>query len=141
MESDEPTWQWLLSTRNLQIGTYGYDLDWLAEGLRLGVPSVTKELAAYITWNLFAAHQELAETAVEFSWKPWAIDEPFVNRERIVNELIDVNHFVGNILTAMGVTDEEYAAAYQAKQQKNRERAASGSYSAIKGGLGEGSDA
>lgn len=140
MEPDSPLWQWLKSTRALQMGTYGYDLDWFEEGLRLEAPAVLKELAAYISWNSFAAFQELAEMNVEFSWKPWAVDQPFINRERILNEIVDVNHFLGNILTALGVTDEEYAAVYQAKQQKNRERAASGSYSAIKGGLGEGSD-
>lgn len=133
-------WRWLESTRQLQTGTYGYDLDWMTEGLRLNIPSVVKELADYIEWNSFAATQEIAEMNVEFSWKPWAVDEPFVNKDRILNEIIDVNHFLGNILTALGITDEEYAAAYQAKQQKNRARAASGSYSAIKGGLGEGSD-
>lgn len=140
MESDEPAWQWLRSTYGLQVGTYGYDLDWFAEGLRLGAPSVIKELARYIDWNMTAAVQELAEARVEFSWKPWAVDDPFVNRERLINEMVDVNHFIGNVLTAMGVTDEEYEIAYQAKQQKNRERAASGSYSAIKGSLGEGSE-
>jgi len=140
MESDEPEWRWLYSTYDLQSGTYGYDLDWFAEGLRLEAPAVVKELAAYIDWNMTAAVQELAEARIEFSWKPWAIDDPFVNRDRIVNEIVDVNHFLGNILTAMGVDDAEYEAVYQSKQRKNRERAASGTYSAKKGTLGEGSD-
>lgn len=140
MANSQSDWQWLKSTEELQTRIYAYDLEWFAEGLRLGIPSVVKELAHYIDWNITAAVQELAEARVEFSWKPWAIDDPFVNRERLVNELVDVNHFIGNVLTAMGVTDEEYAAAYQVKQQKNRARAASGTYSAIKGELGEGSD-
>lgn len=140
METDEPEWSWLLSTYNLQMGTYGYDLDWFAAGLRLGATGVVKELAAYIDWNVTAAVQELAEARVEFSWKPWAIDEPFVNRERLVNEVVDVCHFLGNILTAMGVDDAEFEAFYRAKQDKNRLRAASKNYSAKKGTLGEGSD-
>ena len=133
-------WRWLESTYELQTNTYGYDLDWFAEGLRLDSPAVVKELADYIDWNITAAVQELAEARIEFSWKPWAVDEPFVHRERLLNEIIDVNHFLGNVLTALGVSDFEYARAYEAKQEKNRGRAASGSYSAKKGNLGEGSD-
>lgn len=125
-------WSWLESTTELQTETYHYDY----EALRAD----PKALAQYIFWNSFSASQELAEMNVEFSWKPWAVDEPFVNRDRILNEIIDVNHFLGNILSAMGVTDDEYEAAYQEKQQKNRRRASSGSYSAKKGSLGEGSD-
>jgi hypothetical protein len=135
------SWKWLRSTKKLQAETYHYDLQWFISGLRLGSPSVVAEVASYIDWNMTAAVQEMAEARVEFSWKPWAVDKPFVNKERLLDEIVDVNHFLGNILTAIGVTDEEYEAAYQAKQAKNRERAASGSYSAIKGELGEGSEA
>jgi hypothetical protein len=135
-----PRWQWLSSTYELQSETYEYPLTWFSQGLRLGSSAVIKELAGYIDWNMTAAGQELAEARVEFSWKPWATDAPFVNKERLLDELVDVNHFIGNILVAMGVTDEEYAAAYQRKQQKNRDRAASGTYSAKKGSLGEGSN-
>jgi dimeric dUTPase (all-alpha-NTP-PPase superfamily) len=97
-------------------------------------------MAEYLNWNCTAAVQELAEVREEFSWKPWAKDEPFVNRERVRDEIIDALHFLGNMLTVMGVTDEELAEAYQRKQEINRQRAASGTYSAKKGGLSEGSD-
>jgi len=133
-------WTWLGSTYELQNEVYGYPLRWFIGGLEIGSPAVTKQLAAYIFWNSFSAVQEIAEMNVEFSWKPWAVDEPFVNRERILDEIVDVNHFLGNILVGLGVSQAEYEAAYQKKQQKNRERAASGSYSAKKGSLGEGSD-
>jgi hypothetical protein len=133
-------WKWLSSTYELQSEVYEYPLTWFSQGLRLGSVAVMKELAAYIDWNITAAGQELAEARIEFSWKPWAVDAAFVNRRRIIEELVDVNHFIGNILVAMGVSDEEYAKIYQEKQQKNRDRAASGTYSAKKGGLGEGSD-
>lgn len=125
-------WGWLESTKKLQEETYGYIFD--------DIQQQTGDIAFYLEWNVFAAYQELAELSVEFSWKPWAVDEPFVNRDRIRDEAIDILHFVGNILTAIGVTDEELAEHYQAKQEKNRRRAASGKYSARKGGLGEGSD-
>jgi NTP pyrophosphatase (non-canonical NTP hydrolase) len=114
----------------LQENTYGYSMQW---------PSPAEQ-AQYIFWNTFAAYQELAEASVEFSWKPWAVDQPFVNRDRLRDELIDVLHFVGNALVGIGVDDDELAEHYQAKQEKNRRRAASGTYSAKKGSLGEGSD-
>lgn len=65
---------------------------------------------------------ELAEASREFSWKSWARDMPFNNRERILPELVDVAHFVANMLTAMGVDDEEWESAYREKQQINRQR-------------------
>lgn len=127
----ENNWRWLSSTKSLQEQTYGYKFH----------HSMVPEIAKYIEWNLFAAYQELAEMAVEFSWKPWAVDEPFVNRDRIRDEAIDVLHFLGNILTSIDVTDDELVYFYQLKQDKNRRRAASGKYTARKGGVGEGSDA
>lgn len=127
-------WKWLESTRDLQQNTYGYDLEWLSD---LSEPDAT---AHYLDWNQTAAVQELAELREEFSWKPWATDKPFVNRQRIIAETVDVMHFLGNILVGLGVNDEEYEAAYRMKQDINRARAASGSYSAKKGGISEGSD-
>ena len=122
-------WRWLASTEALQREAFG-----------LTPPDDAAGVAATLKDNLLAATIELAETSVEFSWKYWAVDAPFFNRERIVEELVDVNHFVANMLVAMRVTDEEWEAAYQAKQEKNRRRMASGEYSARKGGLGEGSE-
>jgi hypothetical protein len=128
------TWKWLESTDRLQRETYGYGN--MYEVARRD-PSVLTE---YLDWNQTAAVQELAEVREEFSWKPWAKDEPFVNRERVRDEIIDVLHFLGNMLTSIGVTDEELERAYQMKQEINRQRAASGTYSARKGGLAFGSD-
>ena len=125
-------WKWLESTKELQEQIYHYDY----QILRDNPPA----LARYIDWNLTAAVQECAEVREEFSWKPWARDEYFVNRNRIRDEVIDVMHFLGNIMTAIGVTDGELEDAYQYKQDINRQRQASGTYSARKGGLSEGSD-
>jgi len=41
---------------------------------------------------------------------------------------VDVGHFLANCLTAIEVTDDEWEAAYQAKQRVNRERKKSGYY-------------
>ncbi len=122
--------QWLKLNRQSQEVVYDYDFNSMT----------TKELAEYLFWNVFAIQQEAAELAVEFSWKPWAVDEPFVNRERIIAEGVDILHFVGNIFSGMQVTDDELNRAYEEKAQLNRKRKASGKYSAKKGGLGDGSD-
>lgn len=127
-------WKWLESTDKLQRETYGYG-DMYEQAQQ--DPAV---LVEYLDWNQTAAVQELAELREEFSWKPWAKDKPFVNRERIIKEAVDAAHFLGNILTSVGCTDKEWEAAYRFKQDINRQRAASGNYSARKGGLSQGSD-
>lgn len=131
-------WRWLESTKELQENTYGYAIDQLAEAAR--GEKIEPGLPRYLDWNTTAAVQELAELREEFSWKPWATDQPFVNRERIVKETIDALHFLGNIVVGLGYTDDQFWAMYQEKQEINRQRAASGTYSAKKGGLAHGSD-
>lgn len=127
---DPDAWEWLSSTLVLQTRVYGYELPIYDAG----------KLSEYLKWNLLAAYQELGEVGVEFSWKPWATDLAFANRTRIVDEVVDVMHFLGNMLVALGVTDEELKSAYIAKQAKNQRRHDSGTYSARKGALGDGSD-
>jgi dimeric dUTPase (all-alpha-NTP-PPase superfamily) len=51
----------------------------------------------------------------------------------VIEELVDVAHFIANCLVALDVSDAEWEAAYQAKQQVNRQRARDG-YSARKDG-------
>ena len=141
----DPEWKWLESTNKLQQETYGYghlyeDLQRLAADEGTGDTEFTAALTDYLDWNATAAVQEMAEVREEFSWKPWAKDDPFWHRNRMRDEIIDVMHFLGNMLTVIGVDDEEFAEEYQYKQHINRQRAASGTYSAKKGGLSEGSD-
>jgi hypothetical protein len=122
-------WQWLESTRQLQTETYGYDLDGLREAAEDGD---SQPLAAYIDWNQIAIVEEASELRKGFSWKPWATDAPFVRRQYIIEEAVDLLHFIGNILVGLGVTDAELRREYQAKQQINRERQRSSIYSALK---------
>ncbi len=90
-------WMWLESTRKLQQLVYGYPIEMLIQGARVK-GNYTELTARYLEWNTFAIYNELAELAYEFSWKPWASDKPFVNGDRIMQECIDVLHFIGNIL-------------------------------------------
>ena len=121
---DERAWKWLKSTHALQREVYGFD--WIALGH--DTDSITESLRD----NCFAAAVELlGEVPREFSWKYWAHDKPFVNRDRLIGELVDVGHFIANMLVAVGCTDEEWEAAYQEKQRVNRQRQLDG-YSAKK---------
>lgn len=125
-------WKWLESTVELQRDFFGFDWEKIGRG--------PEAVAASLKDNSFAIMVELAEASIEYSWKHWATDVAFVKRDRAVKELVDVGHFLANMLIALEVTDEEWEKLYQEKQEINRQRAASGSYSAQKGGLGEGSD-
>jgi dimeric dUTPase (all-alpha-NTP-PPase superfamily) len=109
--------EWLASTRLLQIQSFGSD------------PSIlcNNDFAEYIRWNVLAAQVELAEFIQETEWKPWkdGNGRPGVEgRERAVEELVDVMHFVANLLVALNVTGPELADVYRGKQQVNRERQA-----------------
>jgi dimeric dUTPase (all-alpha-NTP-PPase superfamily) len=110
----EEPWRWLASTEALQREAYGADPD--------ATRGSVQAQAESLKWNALAAFVELGEATREFSWKHWASDGPFVNRDRLLGELVDIAHFMGNMLIAVGVTDDEWAAAYQAKQAVNRAR-------------------
>lgn len=110
---------WLMTTRVLQRQSFGRDPAML-EGA---------ELAEYVRWNTLAANDELMEALHEVDWKPWTVTEDgFRNRDAFVGELVDVLHFVANMLVSANCSDEELSERYRAKQQKNRERMASKTY-------------
>ncbi len=73
------------------------------------------------------------EVPREFHWKYWSHAEPFVHRDRVRDELVDVLHFVANMLIAIGVDDDELEEAYREKQAINRQRQID-SYIAAQGG-------
>jgi hypothetical protein len=102
---------WIRKTRVLQRESFGVD-PWTLRG---------PELEEYVRWNVLAAEDELHEALGEISWKPWASKEYF-NRDQFVGELVDVLHFVANLLVASQVTGEELTTRYSSKQQKNRDR-------------------
>jgi len=114
-------WEWLASTKELQEKSFGFKLP-LPEG---------DALADYVTWNHSALVLEAGELLSEFGWKTWAQPRGWVNRELALKEAVDVGHFLANILTAIGVTDEEWKVAYQAKQQVNRDRMSGGTYDGV----------
>ena len=102
---------WLNSTLDLQRTAFDVDPPYLDD----------EERAEFVRWNILAATDELHEALNEVGWKPWATDRYF-NRDAFVGELIDVMHFIGNLLVTAGVTGEELSQRYHSKQQRNRYR-------------------
>lgn len=103
---------WLRSTADLQRRAYNH----VAE------PDNAFLTSRSIRENTLPLIVEAVELLDNVSWKYWAHDEPFVNRDEVLKEAVDVAHFLANILVAVGVTDEEFWTAYREKQALNLER-------------------
>ena len=103
---------WLASTAELQREAYGFVAD----------PENPAATSKSIRENVLPLIVEAVELLDNVSWKYWAHDEPFVNRDEVLKEAVDIGHFLGNILVDAGITDEEYWAAYREKQAINLER-------------------
>lgn len=94
-----------------------------------------EEVIQFLIWNSFAVEDELHEMMQEIGWKPWATSN-HINREAALKEMVDLLHFVGNILRALRVTGKELTIAYKAKQFKNAMRQVDG-YDGVKDKCGE----
>lgn len=104
--------KFLESTVQLQREAYGH----------VAVPHNPRETARSVKDNVLALIKEATEVLDCVAWKDWAHDLPWVDRERVIAEAVDAHHFLNNILVAVGCTDEEYEAAYRAKQAENLRR-------------------
>jgi hypothetical protein len=105
--------RWLAATRELQETAYHRDYSLFDD---------TSTLVDFIKNMHTATTMELGELLDETSWKPWAQDKPFVNKDLVIKEAVDVLHFIGNILTAVDCTDEELNLRYLEKMALNRQR-------------------
>lgn len=103
---------YLRHQRSLQVESFGIDPGRL-DG---------EEFAEYVRWNTLAATDELHEALREVPWKPWKRGQEAFNRDMYVKELVDVLHFVGNLLLAAGVDDNELSRRYHAKREINAKR-------------------
>lgn len=123
-DSEDTAWSWIESTEQLQIDYFGNDLR-AKEG---------DELDKHILYNVTAALDELHEALAENpSWKPWSTETGVLNREAFKGELVDVMHFIANLIILGKIEEDEFWEAYRAKQQRNRDRMSkSGGYQASK---------
>jgi hypothetical protein len=110
-------WNWLASTRALQAEAFGKDFSKSLD---------PDEFADSIVMNSMALIKELGEFMDEVGWKDWTAPRGWVNRDQAVGELVDVGHFLANLLVRLDVTDKEWEERYRAKQQVNRNRQRAG---------------
>lgn len=114
-------WKWLASTRTLQEDYFGRDFS----------SENPDEFADAIVMNYTALVKELSEFMDEVGWKDWATPRGWVNRDAAVGELVDVGHFLANLLIRLRVTDDEWERRYREKQEINRNRQRSGNYDGV----------
>ena len=69
---------------------------------------------------------EVGELGQEIDWKYWSEGRGEFNRDRVIEEAVDVLHFLGNILLWAGVHSAELTEAYVVKMQENIRRQADG---------------
>lgn len=80
-----------------------------------------EERVQYIKDMVLAATDELHEALGEVGWKPWATSR-HVNDEALKGELIDLLHFVINLMLVARMTPEEIHHRYFVKAARNRQR-------------------
>lgn len=107
--------EWLLHTQRLQTLSFRVD------------PAVLEgdAFTDYVRHNVLAAQVELGEFIQELPWKPWKLDTGRPNAEaraRAVEELVDVLHFIANLLVVLRVPADELERVYGHKQGVNRKR-------------------
>jgi dimeric dUTPase (all-alpha-NTP-PPase superfamily) len=88
-----------------------------------------EDLAEYVRWNVLALVDEAHEALHEVpGWKPWKESADIgtlagtTEGQLFAEELVDCLHFIGNLLLAAGVDDEELAQLYEQKRRVNFER-------------------
>jgi hypothetical protein len=117
-KDEERPWRWLESTRDLQREAFDWNWDVIRAG---GVEYYLEQLGRSTMENITSAVAELGEVLNEVGWKPWA-SKRFVNRKAFIAELVDVVHFLANMIVSVDCTDDEWEEAYRAKQEINRQR-------------------
>lgn len=99
----------------LQTETYDINLHEMTDEQRI----------QFIKDNILAATDELHEAMAETGWKPWATSR-HINEDAYLNEIIDLWHFVMNLVLATGhhpdFLAEQFHQRYMAKRRKNIQR-------------------
>lgn len=118
---------WLKETATLQQEVYGARYSrfaWVSDNdLAEGTSHRrVQNLVDYVDVMFAATVHELVEMHDETSWKPWQHDDPYVNRDSVVKEIVDALHFLSNVLCAVGCTEAELNQLYTDKMKVNRDR-------------------
>jgi hypothetical protein len=88
-----------------------------------------EDRAEYVRMNVLAGIVEFTEALNETGWKPWATNRDY-DATKVISELVDVWHFMMNIMLASGIEPETLASLffekYVLKNRRNAERQAEG---------------
>jgi len=123
--------------KDIQENVYGYNFNNLQDG-------PLPELRQFFDWNYHAIQDELRETFDALGgisdgigngvWKPWKKtyhekapnmsfnDMSENDKKELKMELIDIQHFLFNMMLAVGMTPEELMNYYFSKNKQNRLR-------------------
>jgi hypothetical protein len=122
--------------KDIQENVYNYDFKALQNG-------PLSDLRSFYDWNYHAITDELREAFAALGgmsdgignavWKPWKKDHiksktmtyndmSERDKKELKMELIDIQHFLYNMMLAVGMTPEELMNYYFAKNEENRRR-------------------
>jgi len=123
--------------KDIQENVYGYNFEMLQSG-------PLDQLRTFFDWNYHAIQDELRETFSALGgvkdgvgnavWKPWKKAYKEVvpsmsynnlsesDKKELKMELIDIQHFLFNMMLSIGMTPQELMNFYFAKNAENRER-------------------
>ena len=123
--------------KDIQENVYGYDFRALRE-------APLNEMREFFDWNYHAIQDELRETFNALGgindgvgnavWKPWKkayrekvplmkfSDLSESDKKELQMELVDIQHFLFNLMIATGMTAADLMNMYYAKNKENRER-------------------
>jgi hypothetical protein len=102
--------------RNLQMQSFGVD----PLALR-----TDEERAEFAFRNIVMLQDEAHEALGEVSWKWWATDK-FFNEDKFREEVIDMTHFLLNLVLVSGMSPDDFFDLYEEKNDKNRRRQEAG---------------
>jgi hypothetical protein len=122
--------------KDIQENVYGYDFEAMRKGS-------LEDFRRFFDWNYHAIQDELRETFDALGgikngignavWKPWKQDNKKIksmsfndmsesDKKELKMELIDIQHFLFNMMLAAGMTPEELFNYYFSKNEENRNR-------------------
>lgn len=99
----------LIAQGELQRDTYGHDFEKMSD----------EERIEFIKVNVLALTNELHEALGEVGWKPWATSR-HVHSDAYLGELVDVFHFLMNLVLVLGYKEEDLAEMFVSRYFQKR---------------------
>lgn len=109
--------QMLEMQRELQRNSYNVDP---------GLLGTRSEGIQYIKDMVLAAEDELHEILGEVDWKPWTQGERKINHDGVKKEIVDLWHFMMNLMLVVNMSSDELYTMYMKKCAVNAERQRNG---------------